>query len=288
MTASPVQQPKNEIIVYHPDETITIDVRLENETVWLTQAQLCTLFQRDVSVISRHIRNVFAEEELDRESNLHFLQIPTSDRPVSLYSLDVIISVGYRVKSIAGTRFRQWANRVLKEYLLRGYAVNERLERLERKVMKHDEQIEFVIKTALPPTEGVFYDGQIWDARVLVDKLVGCAAKTILLVDNWATVETLDMLTGKRAGVSVTIVTSEHRDRKGNPRPKILPSDIAKFNAQYPHLSVLFRENFHDRFLIVDDRDIYLIGASLKDLGKKCFGFSKMDPSFIPTIKSRL
>ncbi len=138
------------------------------------------------------------------------------------------------------------------------------------------------------PPQKIFYDGQLWDARAFVDRLVKSARKSLLLVDNWATVETLDMLAAKQKGVSVLVVTSEHRDRKGNPRPKILPADVAKFNAQYPSLSVRFRENFHDRFLVVDDRELYLIGASLKDLGKKCFGFTKMDPAEIPGLKARL
>ena len=138
------------------------------------------------------------------------------------------------------------------------------------------------------PPQKIFYDGQLWDARAFVDRLVKSARKSLLLVDNWATVETVDMLAAKQKGVSVLVVTSEHRDRKGNPRPKILPADVAKFNAQYPTLSVRFRENFHDRFLVVDDRDLYLIGASLKDLGKKCFGFTKMDAAEIAGIKARL
>ena len=138
------------------------------------------------------------------------------------------------------------------------------------------------------PPQKIFYDGQLWDARAFVDRLVKSARKSLLLVDNWATVETLDMLAAKQKGVAVTVVTSEHRDRRGNPRPKILPADIVKFNAQYPSLSLRFRENFHDRFLVVDDRDLYLIGASLKDLGKKCFGFTKMDPAEIAGIKARL
>ena len=138
------------------------------------------------------------------------------------------------------------------------------------------------------PPQKIFYDGQLWDARAFVDKLVKSARKSLLLVDNWATVETLDMLAAKQKGVAVTVVTSEHRDRKGNPRPKILPADVAKFNSQYPTLSVRLRENFHDRFLVVDDRDLYLIGASLKDLGKKCFGFTKMDAAEIPGLKARL
>ena len=272
---------ENQIVVYQPNETVRLDVRLENETVWLTQAQLCELFQRDVSVISRHIKNIFSEGELEKESNLHFLQIANSDRPVALYSLDVIISVGYRVKSVIGTRFRQWANKVLKEYILRGYAVNERLERLERKVIKHDEQINLVLQTALPPIQGVFYEGQLWDACSLVEKLIGRAKKTILLIDSWVGFGTLDMLAKKRKGVSVDVVTSP----RGN---KLAESDIEKFNAQYGGLSVKTSMAFHDRFLIIDDKELYLIGASLKDLGKKCFGFTALDKSNIPDILAKI
>ena len=278
-------EPTNEIVVYQPDETIRLAVRLENETVWLTQSQLCELFQRDVSVISRHIKNIFSEGELDKESNLHYLQIATSDRPVALYSLDVIISVGYRVKSVIGTRFRQWANRILKEYVLRGYAVNERIMRLEQKVLKHEEQINLVLQTALPPIQGVFYDGQLWDARALVLQLVASAKRSLILIDNWAAPETLDLLAKKGKGVKVTVFTSEHYDKKHAPHHKISPSDITTFNAQYPKLAVRYSEAFHDRFLIIDDKELYLIGASLKDLGRKCFAFMKLDPGEIPRIK---
>ena len=294
---SPTQ--KNEIVVYQPDETLRLDVRLENETVWLTQGQMADLFQRDRSVITRHIGNVFSEGELTEGGNVQFLHIPLSDKPIKLYSLNVVISVGYRVKSIRGTQFRIWATNVLRDYLLRGYAVNERLvqieDRMDRRLAEHGQRldalegkVDFFVRTQMPPLQGVFYDGQLWDARAFVDRLVKSAGKSLLLVDNWATVETVDMLAAKQKGVSVLVVTSEHRDRKGNPRPKILPADVAKFNAQYPTLSVRFRENFHDRFLVVDDRDLYLIGASLKDLGKKCFGFTKMDPLEIPGLKARL
>ena len=272
---------ENQIVVYQPNETIRLDVRLENETVWLTQAQLCQLFQRDVSVVSRHIKNIFSEGELEKESNLHFLQIANSDRPVALYSLDVIISVGYRVKSVIGTRFRQWANKVLKEYILRGYAVNERLERLERKVLKHDEQIDLVLQTALPPIQGVFYEGQLWDACSLVEKLIERAKKEIVLIDSWVGPSTLDMLAKKRKGVKVEVVSSP----RGN---KLAASDIEKFTAQYGGLSVTTSMAFHDRFLIIDDKELYLIGASLKDLGRKCFGFTKMDAGEIVGIKARV
>lgn len=275
-----MKENENQIVVYQPDEVMRLEVRLENETVWLTQAQLCELFQRDVSVISRHIKNIFSEGELERESNLHFLQIPNSDRPVALYSLDVIISVGYRVKSMVGTRFRQWANKVLKEYLLRGYAVNERLERLERKVLKHDEQIELVLQTSLPPAQGIFYEGQLWDACSFVEKLIAKAKSSILLIDSWVDVGTLDMLAKKRKAVVVEVVAS----KRGN---KLAATDVTKFNAQYGPLTLKESAAFHDRFLILDDKELYLIGASLKDLGKKCFGFTKMDAGEIPGIKAR-
>jgi len=267
--------------------------------VWLTQAQMCALFQRDVSVISRHIRNIFAEGELDQQSNLHFLQIAHSDRPVTLYSLDVIISVGYRVKSAVGTRFRQWANKVIKDYLLRGYSVNARLNQLEdrtdRRFAQHDRDIaelkgkvDFFVQTQTPPLQGVFYDGQLWDARAFAERLIARARASIVLIDSWATVATLDMLAKKRAGVAVTVVTSAHCDRKGTPRPAILPSDVEKFNAQYPALAVRFSEKFHDRFLILDDEELYLIGASLKDLGRKCFAFTKLDAAEIAGLKARI
>ena len=285
VTMAHIEPAENQIVVYQPNETVRLDVRLENETVWLTQAQLCELFQRDVSVISRHIKNIFTEGELEKESNLHFLQIANSDRPVALYSLDVIISVGYRVKSVIGTRFRQWANKVLKEYILRGYAINDRIERLEQKVLKHDEQINLVLQTALPPIQGVFYDGQLWDARALVLKLIQSAKRSLILIDNWANTEVLDLFTKKHKGVRLTIFTSEHYDKKHVPHHKISPADVATFNAQYPKLAVRYNETFHDRFLIIDDKELYLIGASLKDLGSKCFAFTKLDPAAIRRIK---
>ena len=296
---------KNEIVVYQPDETLRLDVRLEDETVWLTQSQMGTLFGCTTRNVRLHLENIYACGELTSEATRKDFFLVRQEgarrvrRMVTCYNLDAIISVGYRVNSVLGVRFRQWATTVLKEYLLRGYSVNSRLNLIEdktdRRFAEHDrrltameEKVDFFVRTQTPPLQGVFYDGQLWDARAFVDKLVKSARKSLLLVDNWATVETLDMLAAKQKDVAVTVVTSDHRDRKGNPRPKILPADIAKFNAQYPSLSVSFRENFHDRFLVVDDRELYLIGASLKDLGKKCFGFTRMDASEIPGLKARL
>ena len=279
-----------------PDETVRLDVRLEENTVWLTQGQMTELFQRDRTVITRHINNVFAEGELDEKSNVHFLHIPFSDKPIKVYSLNVIISVGYRVKSLRGTQFRIWATNVLREYLLRGYAFSLRLNQLEdrvdRRISKTEadvaelkDKVDFFVQTLTPPLKGVFYNGQLWDARALVLSLVSRAKRSLILIDNWATPEVLDLFAKKREGVKVTVFTSEHYDNKHVPHHKISPADIATFNAQYPKLAVRYNETFHDRFLIIDDRELYLIGASLKDLGGKCFGFTKMDSREIRRIK---
>ena len=288
---------KNEIVVYQPDETTRLDVRLAEDTVWLTQSQMTDLFQRDRTVVTRHINNVFGEGELDEKSNVHFLHIPFSDKPVKTYSLNVVISVGYRVKSLRGTQFRIWATNVLREYLLRGYAFSQRLNLLEDKmdrrfakteqdVVELKEKVDFFVQTQTPPIQGVFYDGQLWDARVLVLKLVAGAKRSLILIDNWATPDVLDIFAKKRKGVKVTVFTSEHYDKKHVPHHKISDADVKTFNAQYPKLAVRYNESFHDRFLVIDDKELYLIGASLKDLGRKCFAFTKLDPGEIRRIKS--
>ena len=283
---------RNEIVVYQPDATTRLDVRLENETVWLTQGQMTDLFQRDRTVITRHINNVFAEGELEEKSNVHFLHIPFSDKPVKAYSLNVIISVGYRVKSLRGTQFRIWATNVLREYLLRGYAFNQRLNQLEDKVDRRmskteadvvelKEKVDFFVQTSLPPTRGIFYDGQVFDAKVFAAKHILSARKSILLIDSWVDVVTLELLAKKAKGVTVEIVASP----RGN---KISTNDIAMFNKQYGGLSIRTSKNFHDRFLVIDDKVLYLIGASLKDLGWKCFAFTKLDAAEIPNLKARV
>ena len=216
----------------------------------------------------------------------------TVRRTVTCYNLDAIISVGYRVNSILGVKFRQWATKVLKEYLLRGYSINARMnqieDRIDRRLVVYDKRIEsleekvdFFVQTKEPPLQGVFYEGQLWDACSLVEKLIGRAKKTILLIDSWVGPGTLDMLAKKRKGVVVEVVTSP----RGN---KLAASDITKFNAQYGGLSVKTSMAFHDRFLIIDDKELYLIGASLKDLGKKCFGFTSLDKSNIPDILAKI
>ena len=290
---------QNQIVVYQPNETVRLDVRLENETVWLTQEQMSLLFGRDQSVIARHVGNIFKEGELDRNSVYAKNAYTASDGKtyqVAFYNLDVVISVGYRVKSVQGTRFRQWATGVLKEYLIRGYAVNARLNQLEdkmdRRFSKYDSDIaelkgkvDFFVQTQTPPLQGVFYNGQFWDARALVLSLVSRAKRSLILIDNWANTEVLDLFKKKREGVRLTIFTSEHYDKKHVPHRKISDADVKTFNAQYSKLAVLYNETFHDRFLIIDDKELYLIGASLKDLGSKCFAFTKLDPTVIRGIK---
>ena len=241
---------------------------MEEDTVWLTQAQMAVLFQRSISVISRHIQNIFKEEELVEKSNLHFLQIANSDKPVAFYSLDVIISVGYRVKSIQGTRFRQWANSVLKEYLLRGHAINQRIERLEQRVSKTEEQIGFFVRTTMPPVEGVFYDGQIFDAYAFAADLIRSARKRIVLIDNYVDDSVLLALAKRKEGVATEIVTRHVTET--------LKLDLERHNRQYPPIAIRECDRYHDRFLIIDDT-VYHLGASLKDLGKKLFAFSRME-----------
>ena len=297
-----MESAENQIVVYQPNETVRLDVRLENETVWLTQLKIAELFGVQKAAISKHLKNIFASGELVRDatvSKMETVQVE-GDRKVvrtqEFFNLDVIIAVGYRVNSLRATQFRIWATNVLREYLLRGYSVNARLNQLEdtmhRNLAKHDQRIaviedkvDFFVQTQTPPLQGVFYNGQLWDARVFVERLIVFAKRSLILIDNWATVETLDLFAKKRKGVRFTIFTSEHFDKKGVPHHKISPADIKTFNAQYPKLTIRYNEMFHDRFLIIDDKELYLIGASLKDLGAKCFGFMKMDATEICRIK---
>ncbi len=275
---------ENEIILYQPDSSLSLDVRVENDTVWLTQAQMTELFQSTKQNISLHINNIFKEGELDKISVVKDSLTTAIDGirdKTKFYSLDVIISVGYRVKSIRGTQFRQWANKVLKEYLLRGYSVNQRLlymeSRIDRRLSEHDRQIrelsgkvDFFLKTSLPPREGVLFDGQIFDAYVFVCDLVRRANKRIILIDNYIDETIFTLLNKRNRGVLATIYTKRIDDN--------LRLDIERHNDQYAPINVRTAPNIHDRFLIIDDT-LYHIGASIKDLGKKLFAFSQMETS---------
>ena len=260
-----------EIVMYQPDETIRLEVRMGEETVWLSQAQMAELFQRDQSVIARHIRNIYKEEELDEEGTYAKFAYMGHDGlqlyEVTHYNLDVIISVGYRVKSKRGTRFRQWANQVLKDYLLKGYVVNQRISVLEHQVADLTEKVNFFVRSSLPPVEGIFFDGQIFDAYVQIVSLIKQAKHSIVLIDNYIDETTLTMLSKRDANVSATIYTRQLSNQQ--------QLDITRHNQQYPPITVNLCHRNHDRFLIIDDV-VYLFGASLKDAGKKLFAYIKM------------
>ena len=269
---------QGEIILYQPDDEVRLEVRLENETVWLSIEEMAQLFGRDISVIGKHIRNVFKEGELLKESVWAKFAYTASDGKtyqVDYYNLDVIISVGYRVKSHRGTQFRQWANKVLKDYLLRGYSVNQRLEQIDTRIQKHEKQIdyltdkvEFFVRTSLPPVEGIFYDGQIFDAYKFATDLIRSAKKSLLLIDNYVDESILLMLSKRNDGVKADIYTQTFSRQ--------LQLDLQKHNSQYPPIDIHTYKKCHDRFLIIDGMEVYHIGASLKDLGKKMFAFSKL------------
>ena len=272
---------QGEIILYQPDETVKLEVRMEDETVWLTQAQMVELFCSTKQNISLHINNIFKEGELAEKATVkEYLTVRTEGnrnvkRKITCYNLDVIISVGYRVKSVRGTQFRIWANSVLKEYLLKGYSINQRLSELEKTVALHSEKIDFFVRTSLPPVEGIFFDGQIFDAYKFATDLIKSAKESIVLIDNYVDESVLLMLSKRNPGVSATIYTQKITAQ--------LQLDLDKHNDQYPPINIRTYRNSHDRFMIVDDKEVYHIGASLKDLGKKLFAFSKLeiDPGLI-------
>lgn len=273
-----------EVAIYNPDDSIRLEVRLENETVWLNRAQISLLFDRDVKTIGKHINSALAEELKCVPTVAKFATLQQEGdrwvrRPKEYYNLDMILSVGYRVKSSRGIAFRRWANTVLKEYLLRGYTINPRLEQLERRVAKTEEKIDFFVRAALPPVEGVFYDGQIFDAYEFASKLVKSAKKEIVLIDNYVDETVLTMLDKRVSTVKATIYTKQISAQ--------LQLDINRHNAQYPPIDVQAFNKAHDRFLIVDDK-VYHIGASLKDLGKKWFAFSLMQDITPQDLISRI
>ena len=263
---------KGEIVVYQPDEVTRLEVRVEGETVWLNRHQLADLFGRDVKTIGKHINNALREElrSIPTVANFAIVQKEGTrmvERIVEYYNLDMIISIGYRVKSERGVLFRQWANKIIKEYLFRGYSVSQRLLLIEHRLDTHEKKIDFFVRTSLPPVEGVFFDGQIFDAYVFVTDLIRAAKRRLVLIDNYVDESVLVMLSKRASGVTAEIRTGKLSEQ--------LKLDIQKHNSQYDPVSVVRTQNIHDRFLIVDG-DVYHIGASLKDLGRKLFAFSRM------------
>ncbi len=264
---------KGEIVMYQPDETIRLEVRVENDTVWLTQAQMAELFDATKQNISLHIINVYSEGELDELSTVKDCLTVRQEgqrmvkRHVLYYNLDVIISVGYRVKSLRGTRFRQWANNVLKQYMLHGYSINKRFEYIEQRLGTVEGKVDLFVRSSLPPVEGIFYDGQIFDAYAHIVSLIKQARHSIVLIDNYIDESTLTMLSKRDAGVSATIYTHQLSQQQ--------QLDVLRHNQQYPPVNINVCRHNHDRFLIIDDT-VYLFGASLKDAGKKLFAYIKM------------
>ncbi len=281
---------KGEIILYQPDDNIRLEVRLDKDTVWLTQQQIADLFGVRQPAISKHIANIYKSGELDENSTYSILEYMGNGGKqiytAKAYNLDMILSVGYRVNSIHATRFRQWSNAVLKKYLLEGYAINHQLQALQRQVdsrfekqserilmienelHEHQEKIDFFVRTSLPPVQGIFFDGQIFDAYVFASELIRSAKSSITLIDNYVDESVLLLLSKRDTRVAARIITRQITQG--------LAADLARHNQQYPPIVVTESSRFHDRFLIIDDA-VYYIGASLKDLGKKLFAFSKME-----------
>lgn len=270
---------KDEIIIYQADElSIHIEVRIEEETIWLTQLQIVSLFNSSKANISEHIKHIFLSGELEKLSTVRkfrTVQIEGNrsvSREITHYNLDMIISIGYRVNSIRGTKFRIWATRVLKDFLLKGYVVNQRMDRIENNVHYLKEKVnefDLQLKTSLPPNEGIFFNGQVFDAYVFAINLIKTAQKSIVLIDNYIDETVLSIFAKRKSGVQATIFTSKPT--------KQLITDLQKYNQQYPKIELKFFDKSHDRFLIIDKKTIYHIGASMKDLGKKWFAFSVID-----------
>lgn len=272
----------NEIVLYQPNETMKLEVRLENETVWLTQQQIADLFGTKRPAITKHLSNIFKSGELDENSVRSILEHTAADGKIyktQFYNLDAILSVGYRVNSRNATLFRQWANKVLKEFLLRGYSINQRLiemsDRLDRRLLEQDGKIaairrdvDFFVRTSLPPKEGIFFDGQIFDTYAFVADLIRKANNRIVIIDSYVDDSVLVQLSKRKQGVTVDIYDGRISQQ--------LRQDVTRHNAQYPGVTLHDYNKAHDRFIIIDE-DVYHIGHSLKDLGKKLFAFSKMD-----------
>ena len=278
---------KGEIILYQPDNEVRLEVRLEDETVWLNRQQLSVLFDRDIKTIGKHVNNALKEElagisvvanfaTTAADGKTYQVEYYNLDMILSIgyrvkskyYNLDMILSIGYRVKSNRGVEFRRWANNVLKEYLLKGHAVNSRLTELEQRVSKTEEKIDFFVRTSLPPIEGIFYDGQIFDAYKFATDLIRSARVYLLLIDNYVDESVLLMLSKRNVDVKAAIYTQAIGHQ--------LQLDLQKHNSQYPPIEVHVCKKSHDRFLIIDGADVWHIGASLKDLGKKMFAFSRL------------
>ena len=273
----------NEIILYQPDSSFSLEVRIDNETVWLNRNQIAALFDRDVKTIGKHINNALKEELYGISVVAKFATTASDGKTyqVEHYNIEMITSIGYRVKSSRGVLFRQWANKVLKDYLLKGYSINQRFldleSRIDRKLYNQQKQIDnltdkvdFVINSSIKPKEVVIFEGQIWDAHNFATNLIKDAKERVILIDNYIDNTVLTQLDNRGDGVKAIVYTG-----KISPQLKL---DIEKHNQQYPVIEVKKVKGIHDRFLVIDN-EMYHLGASLKDLGKKLFAFIKMETS---------
>ena len=283
---------KGEIVMYQPDETIRLEVRMEGETVWLSQAQMAELFGTGRQAITKHLQNIYECEELEKNATSSILELVRKEgkrnvkRKIEFYNLDAIISVGFRVNTKRGIEFRQWANKVLKEYLLRGYVVNTRIAALEQHAAQQDieikelkDKVDFFVRSSLPPIEGIFYDGQIFDAYVHIVNLIKQAKQSIVLVDNYIDETTLTMLSKRSSNVSATIYTRQLSQQQ--------QLDVQRHNQQYTPIIINICQRNHDRFLIIDDV-VYVFGASLKDAGKKLFAYIRMQETSASELLSNI
>ena len=265
------QQSEKSVVVYKSsDGEIQLEVVLLNNALWINRQQMAILFGRDVKTIGKHIKNALSEELRDYPVVANFATTASDGKvyQVEHYNIDMVLSVGYRVKSKRGIDYRRWANEALKNYLLRGYAINQRFERLEQRVSQTEEKIDFFVKASLPPVEGIFYNGQIFDAYSFISDLVRKAETEIVLIDNYVDDAVLKILDKRKKGVSAVVYTSHFSEK--------LKLDLAKHNSQYQPINIEVFKKSHDRFLIIDD-EVYHIGASIKDLGKSICAFSKLD-----------
>ena len=282
---------ENEIVLYQPNEMVKLEVRVLEDSVWLTQQQIADLFGTKRPAITKHLKNIYSSGELDESSTCSILELMGNDGrqmySTKFYNLDVILTVGYRVNSINATAFRRWANQVLKDYLLRGYAIRQQLQAfqmqldarfdeqsnrirlLEEKTDLHSEKIDFFIRTNLPPVEGVLFEGQVLDARLFAENLIKTAQQEVILIDNYIDASDFDILECRSVGVEATIFVE-----RITPALFVLQSDCLVQTGRKTELRTT-RTRVHDRFLIIDSQ-VYHLGASLKDLGRKLFAFSKM------------
>ena len=272
-----MQENKSNIIIYNDGE-LELKISLNDETIWITQSQLCDIFEKDQSVISRHINNIFKDKEVDEKSNMQKMHITNSDKPVSFYSLDIVLAVGYRTNSSKAIKFRQWATSVLKNYIQNGYVINsdkitnDRFVTLENELTLLKSKVENISNSlednTSKPKQGIFYDGQIFDAYIFINDLLKTAKDEVILIDNYID-ETVLTLFSKYPNINVKTYT--------HTISKQLNLDFQKYQTQYKNIELKEFKNSHDRFLIIDKKEVYHLGASLKDLGKKWFAFSKFD-----------